>query len=265
MSVNGRPFSAGRYGPCPAGRSCVHGGDIMIGQQIRPAEGYGERGRVWVHDDDPDPSDIRSTAEIERVYGGSGGPGHAAANLAEADRADALLEEYEAEMSRRRDILRALPTGNYTVRPADERAAIVLSVGPADFGSFPEGTRKIAMHGSFSIVVDGLSEARSWYGFAIVKPGGRVTVYKNARAILETAENRLRPEDVHLQAKLRLALKALRLLIDSGVDQLMAYGKAYASVESRCWRCDRPLKDEQSQKDGIGPECLKRLRSERPA
>lgn len=248
MSVNGRSFGATRPGPCPAGLSCRRGGRIEIGQEIGPMSGLG-----WIHEEDREALNRKGTADLGEF------------DPIAADRADALLEEYEAEMSRRRDILRALPTGNYTVRPADERAAIVLSVGPADFGSFPEGTRKIAMHGSFSIVVDGLSEARSWYGFAIVKPGGRVTVYKNARAILETAENRLRPEDVHLQAKLRLALKALRLLIDSGVDQLMAYGKAYASVESRCWRCDRPLKDEQSQKDGIGPECLKRLRSERPA
>lgn len=253
MSVNGRPFAATRPGPCPAAdRTCRHGGQIRVGDEIKPVDGLG-----WIHEDDVIPAAEGLPVGIQRNMART----QTAAELAIAAEADRLLDAYESIRENERRIRQAIiPTGNYTIRPADETTAAVISVGPADFGSFPEGTRKVAMHGSFSILIDGLSQHRSWYGFAIVKPGGSISVYKNARAILNAATADLREEDRHLQAKLRLAIKSLRLLTEAGESEILRYGKAYASGESKCWRCERPLLDETSQRLGIGPSCLKTLR-----
>jgi hypothetical protein len=242
MSVNGRPFLANRAGPCPAS-TCRHGGLISIGDDIKPAEGIG-----WIHEDDVVPA----------VVGLAPRPVQLVDELRIAADADRLLNEYESmREAERRAKLSIIPTGNYTVRPADERTAAVLSIGETEYGSFAKGTRRVSVHGSFSIVVDGLSEHRSWYGFAFVRPGGQISIYKNARAILESRPDDLRPEDVHLRDKLRLAVKALRLLIDAGLDEIMRYGKAYAATSGKCWRCERPLTDETSQRLGIGPLCRK--------
>lgn len=242
MSVNGRPFGARRAGPCPAAHLCRHGGRIAVGDEVKPAV----NGIGWIHEDDVAPAQIGREPIVPQSD-------IAIARAAEADR---LLDEYDnAREADRMARLAIIPTGNYTVRPADERDAVVLSFGDADFGDFPRGTHKVAVHGSFSILVRGLSEHRSWYGFAVVKPGGRISLYKNARAILDTKPDALRPEDVHLQAKLRLAIKALRLLIDAGEAEIMRYGKAYASAANACFRCERPLTDEISQKIGLGPHC----------
>ena len=219
MSVNGRPFGAQRDGPCPA-RTCRHNGQIKRGEEVKSVDGLG-----WIHEDDVTPALIGrepiSTPD--------------ATALRIAAEADRLLFEYDAiRKADRMARLAIIPTGNYTVRPADESAAVVLSFGDADFGDFPRGTRKVAVRGSFSIPVNGLSEHRSWYGFAVVKPGGRISLYKKARAVLETETSALRPEDVHLQAKLRQSIKALRLLIEAGESEIVRYGKAYASAEGEC-------------------------------
>lgn len=250
MSVNGRPFGARRAGPCPAGDLCRHNGQVALGDEIKMSP----NGIGWIHEDDVAPAQIGRPV-VTRAASIPNGD-----TAAEADR---LLDAYDSIRENERRIRQSvIPTGNYTVRPADETTASVLSIGPTDFGSFPEGTRRVAMHGSFSILVDGLSQSRSWYGFALIRPGGKIGVYKNARAILETPTDQLRAEDVHLQAKLRLALKALRLLIEAGESELLRYGKAYASGEMKCWRCERPLLDETSQRLGIGPKCLQMLRKD---
>jgi hypothetical protein len=247
MSVNGRPFAARQAGPCPA-FTCRHGGQIRTGDDIKPVDGLG-----WIHEDDVTPVQL----------GRKPLPVRTADELTLEAAADRLLNEYDnrREADRRARNAR-IPTGNYTIRPADERTAVVLSIGPADFGEFPDGTRKVAVHGSFSILIDGLSQARSWYGFALVKPGGQISVYKNARKILESDPDLIRPEDVHLRSKLRVALKSLRLLIEAGESEIMAYGKAYASAQSACWKCERPLTDETSQRLGIGPKCRQVLAGE---
>lgn len=243
-----RPFPARIAGPCPAADQCAYPDRrINIGDDIRKAEGVG-----WVHQND----NVRDA--LAKPWAGADARAAQASELRIAAEADRLLNEYDAirhAACRARNA--SIPTGNYTVRPADESSAVVLSVGETTKfnGSFPLGSRKIAVRGSFSIMIGGLSEHRTWYGFAVVKPVGSVSLYKNARAVLEAAPADLRAEDVHLQAKLRQAIKALRLLIDAGIDEIMSYGKAYASAEAKCWRCERPLTDETSQRLGIGPHC----------
>lgn len=184
-----------------------------------------------------------------------------------AAQADALLNEYDATRAKAEPVghggkvflhngqylpanYRPIPEGRYTVRPADETVASVLSIEAPTFGNFTEGSRAVSMHGQFG--------ERSWYGFAIVRPDGRISLYKTARAVMD-AETAGSADEQHLRAKLRAAVKAVRLMIDAGTSDLLEYGKAYAASEGHCFVCRRPLLDETSQKLGIGPVCLKRF------
>ncbi len=176
----------------------------------------------------------------------------------DTDAVDIALAEFDARTARS-EPLRAsqatVPSGRYTVRGADEVTASVLSFETPSFGSFPEGARAVSVHGSFAVKGrSGLSEHRSWLGFAIVFPGGRISVYSTARAMMDNGA----PE----ADKLRRAVKHLRLMIEAGEAELMQYGRAYAQAENQCFICARPLLDETSQSLGIGPVCRKRFSQE---
>lgn len=176
----------------------------------------------------------------------------------DADAVDMALAERDASTARSQPLSPShatVPVGRYTVRGADETTASVLSFEVPGFGSFPEGTRTVSVHGSFVVAGrGGLSEHRSWLGMAVVFPGGRISVYSTARAMMDNGA----PE----ADKLRRAVKHLRLMIEAGEADLMKYGRAYASAEGKCFICSRPLLDEASIRDGIGPICRKRFSQE---
>ena len=167
-----------------------------------------------------------------------------------------------AAQNRRSDVLRGIPHGTYTVRPADESAHVVLSVEPPSFGNFPDGTMAVSVHGSFAPVGrDGIREHRSWLGIGLAFPDGRFNLYRNVREMIsQRGPGCMAPEDRPAYDKAIRGAKAVRLLLDAGADQLMAYGKAWAMAEQKCFVCHRPLTDEESQRDGIGPVCAKRFR-----
>lgn len=234
--INGRPFAARKAGPCPAGAACVHGGQIRIGDKIGPVAGTG-----WIHDDD------RKPVAAPIAPGGTSGQ-TASKNLPQAHQTPNIG-------------MVTLPEGTYTIRPADERDHVVIDVDTPNFGSFGPNTRTVSVHGSFAVKGrSGLRQARSWLGFGLVSDG-RLSLYRNMRALIEA-----RPEDVeeidrHARAKVIRAAKAVRLMLTADADKLMEYGKAYASVANACFVCGRPLLDEDSQKDGLGPVCKKRFRA----
>lgn len=53
--------------------------------------------------------------------------------------------------------------------------------------------------------------------------------------------------------------EAVKILVQSDKDERVGLGKAYALRSGRCWRCGRVLTVPESIRDGIGPECKKKL------
>lgn len=181
-----------------------------------------------------------------------------------ADRADDLLAQYEA--AEKRKAAEAVksgaivpPVGKYTIRPADEKIAAVLSIEEPTFGNFPTGTRVVALHGSFVVKVRGLSESRSWLQFGIIRPDGSFGLYRNMRELLEMPFDAVPAERMHERDKVRAAVKAIRLMLAADLDTILTYGKTWAAVERKCWVCGHGLLDEASQRRGIGPVCLRNV------
>lgn len=154
---------------------------------------------------------------------------------------------------------RAIPSGKYTVRPADESAHVVLSFEAPDFGSFPDGTMVVSVHGSFApLGRNGLREHRSWLGIGLAFPDGRFNLYRPIREMI-SGPSTLPAEDAPARDKAIRASKAVRLILEAGTDQLMAYGKAWAMAEQKCFRCSSGLDDPKSQAEGIGPVCKRKF------
>lgn len=53
--------------------------------------------------------------------------------------------------------------------------------------------------------------------------------------------------------------EAVKVLVQSSKEERVNLGKAYALRSGRCWRCGRVLTVPESIRDGIGPECKKKL------
>jgi hypothetical protein len=150
--------------------------------------------------------------------------------------------------------------GKYTVRPEGETVAVVVSIEEPTFGDFKPGTRIVSVHGSFVVQRGGLSESRSWLPFGIIHADGRLVLYKTARELVALNPNVVPAERQHERAKIILAANATRLMLTADIDTILTFGKAWASAEGKCFVCGHGLLDEESQRRGIGPVCLRRVR-----
>lgn len=225
-----------RYGgDCWSGRLCSRGGRIEPGQSIERA------GAGWRHAGCPTIVDEQTVA----------------------DAADRLAELYERATGRQSCVrmtrtARLIPIANFTIRPADETDAAVLSFDSSpDWGNFPDGTRLVSMHGSFEPDLRGYRQHRSWLAFGVVYPDGRLSIFRPFRALLD--ETPADHRDRHIAEKLRIAAKATRFLAQATGEQILGLVKAYAAETNRCMLCGKELKRERYQRMGVGPDCLKKL------
>lgn len=141
----------------------------------------------------------------------------------------------------------------------DASEPVEVTPAPVATGSLPNGTYTIAFtdgsHRTIRLVEDWRDDAPDGSQVAQLLTGPDNTNDFAGVAFVMGREARVwkRFKDA---VELRAALDVLMACDLEGAKEL---GEAYALVSGRCWRCNRTLTTPESIRNGIGPECARKL------